>query len=173
MAFDKKTIRKRLKGRIQIDKSTGCHVYCGAWTARGFARMKVGHSTYSIQRVVLWLSGKVELWERCYRYRTCTTPACCNAKHIAVAASFAAALPEMRRLKLFSLVGKIKLTKRRRACIRVLAEEGVPAAQIAADLGMRTAKIQCVIDDAERPSHAHDRPSRKDDARHRRKPRVS
>ncbi len=169
MAFDKKTIRKRLKSRIQIDKRTGCHVYCGAWTARGFATMRVGHKVYSIQRVVLWLAGKVELWEKCYRYRTCPTPACCNAKHIAVAASFAEALVQMRRLKLFSLAGKIKLTQRRRACIRALAKEGVPVAEIAADLGMRTAKIQRVIDDK---GKKHGRQNRKDDARTRRKPGV-
>jgi hypothetical protein len=111
--------------------------------------MHVGHKVYTIQRVMLWLVGRVELWEKVYRFRTCQTPACCNPRHVTVAANFTEALVVMRKLGLVSLKGKAKLTRSRRACIRVLAEEGYTAKEIAADLGMRTCKIQRVIDGAE------------------------
>jgi hypothetical protein len=146
MAIDKRTIRKRLNARVQKDLKTGCWVYCGCWNARGQALMHVGHKVYTIQRVAVWLDGRAELWEKVYRYRTCETPACCNPRHINIAKNFTEALVEMRRLGLVSLKGKVKLTKARRACIVVLAEEGFTAKEIAEDLGMRICKIQRVID---------------------------
>ncbi len=146
MTFTKASIRRRLKSRLQIDKITGCHLYCGAWNAKGRALMRVGHKVYTIQRVVAWLNGKAELWEDVYRYRTCQTPACANPRHIRVAASFGEALKEMRRLKVFSLKGKMKLTKSRRACIAVLIKEGYTPKEIAADLEMRLSKIVRVVE---------------------------
>lgn len=147
MTVSKAKIRARIKSRIQKDPETGCHLYCGAWSGRGYALIRVGHKTYSIQRVVAWLTGKAELWEDVYRYRTCQTPACANSRHIRIAANFGEALKEMRRLKVFSLKGKMKLTKARKACIAVLVGHGYTAKEIATDLGMRTIKIQRIIDE--------------------------
>ncbi len=159
MTVSKSAIRERIKSRIQKDPATGCHVYCGAWSSRGYGLIRVGHKTYTIQRVVAWLAGKAELWEDVYRYRKCQTPACANPRHIKIAASFGEALKEMRRLGVFSLKGTVKLTKARRACIVLLAEEGFSAKEIAVDLGMRPAKIRRVIDEGAK-KHGRKNPRR-------------
>lgn len=138
----KRVIAGRLRSRIQVDELTGCHVYCGCWSGRGEARMKVGARTYTIRAVVVWLTGRAELWESCYRYRICKTPACANPRHIRVAATMVEGLADMRRRKLFSQHGRNCLTRRRRDCIRALLDEGYTVEEIAEDLKMRPCKIR-------------------------------
>ncbi len=143
-SIDRERIRKLLDENSEIDSSTGCKVYCGAWKGEttvpgsGTAFVRIGRRTYSVQMAALWAAGKVELYDRIYAYRTCKSPACCNLKHIKVATNVTEGMLAMRKKGIIVPRPKrgIYLTERRRDAVRILLEEGREPQTIAEDTGV-------------------------------------
>lgn len=137
-AIDRERIRVLLEEKSEFDPNTECKIYCGAWTDKGAAVIRIGRRTYSVQMAALWVAGKVELYDRVYAYRTCRSPACCNLKHIKVKLKVEDAMKDMRKRGI--IVPKtergVYLTERRREAVKILIEEGRTPEQIAADTGV-------------------------------------
>jgi len=129
--IDKGLIRNRLLARISRDPISKCWIYLGFWTDEGEARMRVGGKVYSIRRVSAWLFKGVDLWEDVYVYRICQSPACCNPRHISVAANFQEALADLRERGVYTHPGRKILMPMTRRCIRARLESGESAVAIA------------------------------------------
>lgn len=128
----KETIRDRLVARIQFDQDTGCWVYDGAWDHNGVGRMRVGYRVYRVAAVALWVFRDVPLWAKCFRIRTCETPACANPLHFKVSDVGIGGRP------------KILLASAER-CIRYHVRNGRTIESIARDLGVHRATVRTAL----------------------------
>ena len=128
----KEIIRDRLMARIQFDEQTGCWVYGGAWEQNGTGRMRVGYRVYRVGAVALWVFRDVPLWAKCFRIRTCQTPACANPLHFEVSDVGIGGRPKV-------------LLESSERCIRYLVRHGRSLSSIARDLGVHRATVRSAL----------------------------
>jgi len=78
------TISERLKRRINVDLS-GCHVWQGAKTAKGYGVIGWGprsaHTTLYVHRLSIWLATGIDRPCEVVMH-SCDNPACCNPGHL-------------------------------------------------------------------------------------------
>jgi len=151
-SIDRERIRALLDSKSEDDPETGCKIYCGAWQGKGYALVKIGRRTYTVQHATMWALGKIELYERRYCYRTCRSPACCNPKHIKIAKGVAEGMEAMRKKGIIVAPQSrgIYLTENRREAVKILLAEGCEPKQISKDTGVSVKLIKAVAREVER-----------------------
>lgn len=149
--IDRERIRVLLEEKSEVDPITGCKVYCGAWSNKGVALVRVGRRTYTVQMAALWVAGEVELYDRVYAYRTCNSPACWCRKHIKIAKDASEGMKAMHAKGVIVPRKErgIYLTERRREAVRILLEEGREPKAIADDTGVAVHLIKRIARETE------------------------
>lgn len=143
----KDRVYERLMARSESDPETSCHVYLGAWTDKGNAKIRVGQRVFNLNRVAAWIFFETfELWGANIAFHKCETPACFNPSHLGVARDISEALREIHKLRKPRQPGR-RLNKEKATQLRIRHfDDDATAHVLSAEFGLSKTSVRAVLD---------------------------